>query len=106
MSKQIYLICDNQATHKHSRVQRWIEMHVRFHVRFTPTLASWLNRIAPFFPDLTASQIRRGVFQDLERLITAIGDSIAHHNNNPKPFLWAAQASDIIEKVTAHAPPP
>ena len=98
--KQIFLICDNYATHKHPRVQRWLDKRRRFHVRFTPTSASWLNMIERFFRDLTANQIRRGVFQDLEQLITAIGDYIDHHNNNPKPFIWTAKASDILEKVT------
>jgi transposase len=98
--KQIYLICDNYATHKHQRVQRWLEKHKRFHVRFTPTSASWLNMIERFFRDLTTNQIRRGIFQDLEQLITAIGKYIDHHNKNPKPFIWTAKANDIIEKVT------
>jgi transposase len=98
--KQIYLICDNYATHKHPRVQRWLERRTRFHVHFTPTSASWLNMIERFFRDLTANQIRRGVFQDLEQLITAIGDYIDHHNDNPKPFIWTAKASDILQKVT------
>ena len=52
-NKQIYLICDNYATHKHARVQRWLKTHKRFHVRFTPTSASWLNMIERFFRDLT-----------------------------------------------------
>ncbi len=99
-NKKIYLICDNYSTHKHARVQRWLESHKRFHVRFTPTSASWLNMIERFFRDLTHNQIRRGVFQDLEQLITAIGDYINHHNKNPKPFIWTAKASDILEKVT------
>jgi transposase len=98
--KEIYLICDNYSAHKHERVERWLEKHKRFHVRFTPTSASWLNMIERFFRDLTANQIRRGVFQDLEQLITAIGDYIDHHNKNPKPFIWTAKASDIFEKVT------
>jgi len=98
--KQIYLICDNYATHKHERVQRWLQKHSRFHVRFTPTSASWLNMIERFFRDLTTNQIRRGVFQDLEQLITAIGNYIDHHNKKPKPFIWTAKANDILEKVT------
>jgi transposase len=88
-NKEIYLICDNYSTHKHARVQRWLESHKRFHVRFTPTSASWLNMIERFFRDLTANQIRRGVFQDLEQLIIAIGNYIDHHNKNPKPFIWS-----------------
>jgi transposase len=98
--KQIYLICDNYATHKHENVKRWFEKHKRFHVRFTPTSASWLNMIERFFRDLTTKQIRRGIFQDLEQLIMAIGNYIDCHNQNPKPFIWTAKANDILQKVT------
>jgi len=98
--KEIYLICDNYSTHKHARVQRWLEKHKRFHVRFTPTSASWLNMVERFFRDLTQNRLRRGVFQDLEQLIMAIGEYIDGHNQNPKPFIWTAKAKDILEKVT------
>jgi len=70
--KEIYLICDNYSTHKHERVQRWLEAHKRFHVRFTPTSSSWLNMVERFFRDLTQNRLRRGVFQDLEQLILSL----------------------------------
>jgi transposase len=98
--KQVHIICDNYAAHKHPKVQRWLKKHKRFHVHFTPTSASWLNMIERFFRDLTDNRIRRGVFQDLEQLIMAIGDYIHKHNANPKPFIWTAKANDILEKVT------
>jgi transposase len=98
--KDIYLICDNYSTHKHERVQRWLEAHKRFHVRFTPTSSSWLNMVERFFRDLTQNRLRRGVFQDLEQLIMAIGEYIDGHNQNPKPIIWTEKASDILEKVT------
>ena len=102
--KQVHIICDNYATHKHPKVERWLARHKRFHVHFTPTSASWLNMIERFFRDLTDKRIRRGVFRDLEQLITAIGEYIDRHNVNPKPFIWTAKANDILEKVTrAHA---
>src|SRR6267154_1259975 len=97
--KDIYLICDNYSTHKHERVQRWLEKHQRFHVRFTPTSASWLNMVERFFRDLTQNRLRRGVFRDLEELIMAIGTYIDRHNESPKPFIWTARAADILEKV-------
>ena len=100
VGKEIYLICDNYSTHKHERVERWLEKHKRFHVRFTPTSASWLNMVERFFRDITQNRIRRGVFQDLEQLIMAIGEYIDGHNQNPKPFIWTAKATDILEKVT------
>jgi transposase len=98
--KEIHVICDNYATHKHLNVERWLEQHKRFHVYFTPTSASWLNMIERFFRDLTQNRLRRGVFQDLEKLIMAIGEYIDGHNQNPKPFIWTAKATDILEKVT------
>jgi transposase len=95
----LHLIGDNYATHKHPKVQRWLERHPRFHMHFTPTSASWLNMVARFFRDLTQNGLRRGVFRDLEELIMAIGSYIDRHNENPKPFIWTARASDILEKV-------
>jgi transposase len=97
--KELHLIADNYATHKHARVQRWLKRHPRFHVHFTPTSSSWLNMVERFFRDLTQNRLRRGVFRDVEELIVAIGDYIDRHNQNPKPFIWTAKASDILEKV-------
>jgi transposase len=97
--KQIHLIADNYATHKHPRVQKWLSRHSRFRVYFTPTSSSWLNMVERFFRDLTQNRIRRGIFRDAEELIMAIGDYIDKHNHRPKPFVWTAKASDILEKV-------
>ena len=60
--------CDNASTHKHDRVQRWLEKHKRFHMHFTPTGTSWLNMMERFFRDLTQNRLRRGVFRDVEEL--------------------------------------
>lgn len=95
----LHLVGDNYATHKHPKVQRWLERRPRFHMHFTPTSASWLNMVERFFRDLTQNRLRRGVFRDLEELIMAIGNYIDRHNDNPKPFIWTARASDILEKV-------
>ena len=53
-----------------------------------------------FFRDITQRRIRRGAFRSLPYLIAAIDDYIQHHNKAPKPFIWTAKASDILEKVT------
>jgi transposase len=97
--KDLHLIADNYATHKHPNVQKWLARHPRFHVYFTPTSSSWLNMVERFFRDLTEQRLRRGVFRDVEELIMAMGDYIDKHNDNPKPFVWTAKASDILEKV-------
>lgn len=97
--KELHLIADNYATHKHPKVQRWLKRHPHFHMHFTPTSASWLNMVERFFRDLTQKRLRRGVFHDVEELVTAIGDYIDRYNQKPKPFVWTAKASDILEKV-------
>ncbi len=97
--QQIHLIADNYATHKHPKVQRWLTRHPRFHVYFTPTSSSWLNMVERFFRDITQNRLRRGIFRDVEELIMAIGEYIDKHNDNPKPFVWTAKATDILEKV-------
>ncbi|MEO7274238.1 MAG: IS630 family transposase [Vicinamibacterales bacterium] len=98
--KDLYLIVDNASTHKHAKVRRWLARHPRFHVYFTPTSSSWLNMVERFFRDLTQRRLRRGVFRDVEELITAIGAYVDRHNEHPKPFIWTASAKDILAKVS------
>ena len=98
--KDLHIILDNYATHKHPKVQRWLARHPRFHLHFTPTSCSWLNMVERFFRDLTQNALRRGVFRDVEELITAIGSYIDKHNKNPKAFIWTKKAADILESVT------
>lgn len=97
--KQLHLIADNYATHKHPKVRRWLQRHPRFHVHFTPTSSSWLNMIERFFRDLTQNRLRRSSFHHVADLIEAIHDHLDRHNQAPKPFVWTARANDILAKV-------
>lgn len=98
--KDLHLIADNYATHKHPEVQAWLARHPRFTVHFTPTSASWLNMVERFFRDLTENRLRRGVFRSVGELTTAINEYLERHNQDPKPYIWTKSASDILEKVT------
>lgn len=97
--KDIHLIVDNYATHKHPNVLRWLARHPRFHLHFTPTSSSWLNLIERWFRDLTQKRIRRGTFRSVRDVIDAIAGYIENNNDAAKPYLWTAQAKDIIAKV-------
>ena len=99
-NKELHLIVDNYATHKHPEVKTWLQKHPRFHMHFTPTSSSWLNMVERFFRDITDKRIRRGVFKSVAELETGINEYIAAHNIKPKPFIWTAKASDILAKVT------
>ena len=98
--KEIHIICDNYATHKHDKVKAWQQRNPRFAFHFTPTSASWLNMVERFFRDLSENRIQRGVFRSVADLENAIGDYLKLHNEQPKPFIRTAKASDILEKVT------
>ena len=97
--KALHLIADNYATHKHPKVQAWLAKHQRFTMHFTPTSASWLNMVERFFRDISESRLRRGVFTSVSELVTAIDEYVAHHNVDPKPFVWTKSARDILQKV-------
>jgi transposase len=95
----VHLILDNYATHKHADVQAWLARHQRFHLHFTPTSSSWLNLVERWFRDLTDKALRRGSFNSVPELITAIEEYLDAHNEDPKPFVWTATAESILEKV-------
>jgi len=95
----VHLILDNYATHKHPDVQRWLARNKRFHLHFTPTSSSWLNLVERWFRELTDKTLRRGSFNSVPGLITAIEEYLDAHNEDPKPFVWTATAESILQKV-------
>lgn len=95
----LHLVLDNYATHKHPKVRQWLAKHSRFILHFTPTSASWANLVERFFAAITTKRLRRGSFRSVHELETAIHDYLAHHNQNPKPFVWTASAASILGKV-------
>lgn len=95
----LHLIADNYCTHKHPKVQRWLDRHPRIHMHFIPTSSSWLNLVERWFRDLTDRRLRRGVFRSVPALIEAIEDYIEHHNDTDRGFVWTAKAEDILAKV-------
>ena len=97
--KDVHLICDNYATHKHEKVRSWAKRNPRFHFHFTPTSASWLNMVERLFRDLSERALKRGSFSDVNDLIGGITEYVNQHNENPKPFIWTASANDILAKV-------
>lgn len=97
--KELHLIVDNYATHKHPAVKAWLAKHPRFHIHFTPTSASWLNMVERFFRSITVDRLRQGAFHSVDDLKKAICAYINNYNKSPKPFVWTAKANDILEKV-------
>jgi transposase len=97
--RELHLIVDNDATHKHPKVQAWLGRHPRFHFHFAPTSASWLDAVEGFFAKLTRQRLQRGVFKGIVDLQAAINRYLVETNENPKPFTWTADPDAIIDKV-------
>jgi hypothetical protein len=97
--KTLHLIADNYATHKHPVVQAMAgqapalqhALHADFGVvaehggailpRSSP-LNGCAEACSPACPNSTA-----------------INEYVAHHNTEPKPFIWTKSARDILQKV-------
>lgn len=95
----LHLIVDNYGTHTHREVTKWLAKHPRFHMHFTPTSASWLNLVERWFREITEKRIRRGVFQSVPSLVTAIMEYLEASNAEPKPFIWTASPQTILSKI-------
>ena len=100
----LHLIADNYATHKHPKVQAWLEKHPRFEMHFTPTSSSWLNLVERFFADLTGDVIRAGSFVSVNELVRDIKAYLKQRNADPKPYIWRTAGAEILAKIKrAHA---
>ncbi len=61
----VHLDCDNYGTHKSPAIQRWLQAHPRFHMRYTPTYSSWINQAERSFASFTDDLLRPSVIKDL-----------------------------------------
>lgn len=98
-SLDIHLVVDNYATHKHPKIKRWLALHPRYQVHYTPTYASWLNQTEIWFNLITQRAIRRGTFKSVKELITKIESFVHSYNRDTRPFVWTATADSILEKI-------
>lgn len=62
------------------------------HEFFATNLKRW-------FRELTDKALRRGAFHSVHDLIASIQEYIDSHNDAPRPYMWAATAQSILDKV-------
>ena len=99
--RQLHVVCDNYATHKHAKVEAWLERNPRIVMHFTPTSGSWLNLVEVFFGIITRQAIRRGSFESVPQLVAAIRKFIDSWNSDrAHPFIWTKTADEILPHAT------
>ena len=90
---------DSCATQKHARVKAWLARRPRYHVRYTPTYASWPNQVERWFAVITRQAIRRGSFSSVPQLRQRINAFVENYNKTCSPFERTATAESILHKV-------
>ena len=70
--RQLHLVMDNYAAHKHPNVKAWLAANPRIQVYFTPTSGSWLNLVEVWFSIIERQAIHRGSFPSVRDLMIKI----------------------------------
>ena len=97
--RQLHVVVDNYATHKHAEVRKWLARNPRVQLHATPTSGSWMNLVEVFFGIITRQAIRRGSFPSVAELIAAIRRFIEAWNDRCEPFAWTKDADTILRKA-------
>ncbi len=97
---ELHVVLDNYHTHKHADINAWLAKNPRVTLHFTPTSGSWLNLVEVFFGIITRQAIRRGSFDSVPQLVTAIRAFIDGWNERCHPFAWTKTADEILPHAT------
>jgi len=81
--EKLYIVLDNFSPHKHKKVIKWAAQHNVVLV-YTPTYASWLNRIECHFGPHRHFVLKSAYYQSHEELAIAIRRYIRWRNKNAK----------------------
>src|SRR3954449_2948845 len=98
--QRLHVVLDNYHTHKHDDIKQWLAKHPRITLHFTPTSDSWLNLVEVFFAIITRQAIRRGSFESVGQLVSAIRAFIDGYNQRCRPFIWTKTADEILPRAT------
>jgi transposase/DNA-binding CsgD family transcriptional regulator len=100
--RELHLVMDNYAAHKHPAVKAWLTANPRVHAHFTPTHASWMNLVEVWFSLIERQAIHRGTFGSVKDLNAKIRAFIDGWNDRCHPFVWTKTADQILKKANRH----
>lgn len=97
--RELHLVMDNYATHKHADVNAWLAANPRITIHFTPTSGSWLNMVEVWFSMIERQAIKRATFTSVHDLIAKIRAFITGWNQRKHPFIWTKTPQEILTKI-------
>jgi len=84
---KIYLIWDNFSAHKKA-LNLWQPRPSNVEFAWTPTNASWLNLIEPWFLVLEKTALQNTNLKTTSEIAAHLLDGIDYLNEHPKPYRW------------------
>ncbi|MFI9163385.1 IS630 family transposase [Kitasatospora aureofaciens] len=93
--KEIHVVLGNGSSHTARHTRAWLAAHPRWHVRWTPPHASWLNQVELFFSALTRRVVRHGDFASRDDLIEKLEAYVIGHNETAKPYRWTYEGTPL-----------
>jgi len=97
--RELHVVVDNYATHKHPAVRVWLARHPRVHLHFIPTSVVTEPGGGILF-DHHRQALRRGNFPSVVHLIAAIERFIDAWNDRCTPFTWTKDPDTVVAKAT------
>ena len=87
--KELHIIADNLAVHKHETVKQWVNKNKRINLHHTPTYSSWLNQVEIWFNILSKDVLKGAVWHSKKQLTDQLMEYIKTYNKErAKPFKW------------------
>jgi transposase len=86
-ARQIYLVWDNFSAHK-TALNLWQPKPTHVEFAWTPTNASWLNLIEPWFLVLQKTALQNTDLKTPSEIAKHLLDGIDYLNEHPKPYRW------------------
>lgn len=83
--KVLHVVMDNLLTHKNC--DEWLRLHPNVKFHYTPTSASWFNRVEIWSGIFTRKSLKGASFASVNALVAHISAYLTAYNQNPVPFV-------------------
>ena len=87
INRKVYLVWDNFSAHKRAR-NLWTTAPATVEFFWTPTNASWLNLIEPWFLVLEKTALYNTDLKTTDAIAENLKQGIDYLNSHPRPYRW------------------
>lgn len=85
--RKVYLVWDNFSAHKRA-LNLWTTAPANIEFFWTPTNASWLNLIEPWFLVLEKTALYNTDLKTTDAIAENLKQGIGYLNDHPRPYRW------------------